>query len=207
MFLKFRKFQRSLFLIKLQFWGSATLLKKTPTQVLSCEICKIFKSNHFEKHRAQTLEERDSSTGIFLWILCNFLESFFVEHLLATTSNMMLFLFFIFADQWSLQTSCLICTSKNWKLSQSRILNKDANTFLKISSFFRCYCHVFAKVNQLPGFSISRLANVDDFLNVNIFFKCKLNINVSINDHSLYMCSTLLKTSFLLPHLFCNVDF
>ena len=65
----------------------------------------------------------------------------------------------------------------------------------------------FAIANQLPGFSISRLANVGDFLNVNIFFKCKLNINVSINDHSLYLCSMLLETSFLLPHLFCNVDF
>ena len=60
---------------------------------------------------------------------------------------------------------------------------------------------------SIPGFSISRLANVEDFFNVNIFFKCKLNINVSINDHSLYLCSMLLKTSFLLPHLFCNVDF
>ena len=47
---------------------------------------------------------------------------------------------------------------------------------------------------------------MEDVLNVNIFFKCKLNINMSINDHSLYLCSMLLKTSFLLPHLFCNVD-
>ena len=30
----------SLFLIKLQFWGLATLLKKSPTQMLSCEIYK-----------------------------------------------------------------------------------------------------------------------------------------------------------------------
>ena len=30
---------------------------------------------------------------------------------------------------------------------------------------------------------------------------------MSINDHSLYLCGMLLKTSFLLPHLFCNVDF
>ena len=30
---------------------------------------------------------------------------------------------------------------------------------------------------------------------------------MSINDHSLYLCSMLLKTSFFLPHLFCNVDF
>ena len=42
---------------------------------------------------------------------------------------------------------------------------------------------------------------------VNIFFKCKLNIYVSINDHSLYLCSMLHEASFLLCHLFCNVDF
>ena len=30
---------------------------------------------------------------------------------------------------------------------------------------------------------------------------------MSINDHSLYLCSMLLKTSFLLAELFCNVDF
>ena len=46
-----------------------------------------------------------------------------------------------------------------------------------------------------------------EFFNVNIFFKYKLNINVSVNDHSLCLCSMLLKTSFLLPHLFCNVNF
>ena len=115
----------SLFLIKLQFWGPATLLKKTPTQVLSCEICKLFKNNYFEEHlwmsgskllnlfsgkfcelfkntyfaedlRTTVFEtpvrrgslinkpaslmawthltvlERDSSTGISLWILWNF---------------------------------------------------------------------------------------------------------------------------------------
>ena len=41
---------------------------------------------------------------------------------------------------------------------------------------------------------------------MNVFFKCKLNINVSINDHA-YLCCMLLKTLFLLLHLFCNVDF
>ena len=30
---------------------------------------------------------------------------------------------------------------------------------------------------------------------------------MSINDHSLYLCSMPLKTSIFLPHLFCNVDF
>ena len=46
--------------------------------------------------------DRHPNTGVSLWILWNFQESFFVEHILATTSLMML-LFFFFADQWSLQ--------------------------------------------------------------------------------------------------------
>ena len=33
----------SLFLIKLEFWGPATFLTKTATQVLSCEICKLLR--------------------------------------------------------------------------------------------------------------------------------------------------------------------
>ena len=139
----------SLFLIKLQFWGPATLLKKTPAQMLSCEIYKLFKNNYFEEHlwtsaskhylkrdsntdaflwilwitqehlfleelqtassetlvrgsffnkvasvtawRLLTVLERDWGTVISLWILRNFWESFFAEHLLATTSHMMLF--------------------------------------------------------------------------------------------------------------------
>ena len=40
----------SLFLIKLEFCGPATLLKKTPTQVFSCKISKPFKDNDFEEH-------------------------------------------------------------------------------------------------------------------------------------------------------------
>ena len=39
---------------------------------------------------------------------------------------------------------------------------------------------------SIPGFSISRLANVEDFFNVNIFSKCKY---VRINDYSFkYVC-------------------
>ena len=34
----------------------------------------------------------------------------------------------------------------------------------------------FAIPTQLPGFSISRLANVEDFFDAHIFFKSKLNI-------------------------------
>ena len=43
-----------LFLIKLQSWRSATLFKRdsnTPTQMLSCEYCEIFKNIFFENHR------------------------------------------------------------------------------------------------------------------------------------------------------------
>ena len=39
--------------------------------------------------------ERDCLTVISLWILRNFQESFFAEHLLATTSHMMLFFSFL----------------------------------------------------------------------------------------------------------------
>ena len=54
------------------------------------------------------------------------------------------------------------------------MLNKDAACpSLKISLFFRCFSHIFAIANQLPGFQISRLANVEDFFNVNIFYECK----------------------------------
>ena len=78
-----------------------------------------------------------------------------------------------------------VYTNRNWKLSQSNIISKEAGPFLKIS-FFRCFSHIFAIANQLPGFSISRLANVEDFFNVNMFYK---NINVSINDNSFkYIC-------------------
>ena len=48
---------------------------------------------------------------------------------------------------------------------------------------------------------------MEDFCNIYIFYESKLNINVSISDHSLYLCSMLLKTLVLLRHLLCNVDF
>ena len=39
------------FLIKLQVLRPATLFKKTPTQVLSCEYCEIFKNSFFYRTR------------------------------------------------------------------------------------------------------------------------------------------------------------
>ena len=35
---------------------------------------------------------------------------------------------------------------------------------------------------SMPGFSISRLANMEDFFNVNIFFKCKC-VRIKKNIH------------------------
>ena len=59
----------------------------------------------------------------------------------------------------------------------------------KFTSFNIFYSNIFAIANWLPGFPISILANVKDFLNGNIFFKCKLNINVGLNDYSFkYIC-------------------
>ena len=40
----------SLFLIKLQSEVAANFIKKTPTQVFSCEYCEIFKNTYFEEH-------------------------------------------------------------------------------------------------------------------------------------------------------------
>ena len=36
----------------------------------------------------------------------------------------------------------VICTSRNWRLSQSELLSKNSGPFLKIS-FFRCFFHIF----------------------------------------------------------------
>ena len=44
----------SLFIIKLQALRHATSLKKAPTQMFSCEICKIFENTHFEEHLQTT---------------------------------------------------------------------------------------------------------------------------------------------------------
>ena len=50
----------------------AILLKKSPTQVLSCEICKLFKNNYFEYHlwtsTSKLYLKRDSNMGM-LWII------------------------------------------------------------------------------------------------------------------------------------------
>ena len=51
--------------------------------------------------------------------------------------------------------------------------------FLNIYFTLRCFSHSFAIANQLPGFSISRLANVEDFFDVGMLFKCKYKCEYS----------------------------
>ena len=79
-------------------WTTASELvqKETPIQVFSCEFCELFKNTYFKEHlrtagfktpvlgflfnkvptlsvrRPLAVLERDSSTGIVLWILRNF---------------------------------------------------------------------------------------------------------------------------------------
>ena len=70
---------------KVAVLGSATLSGKTPTQMLSCEICEIFKNNYFEEHlwpsASKLYLKRDSNTGVFLWILWRIYEQLVLKHL------------------------------------------------------------------------------------------------------------------------------
>ena len=61
----------SLFLIKLPFWGPATLLKKTPIQMLSCEIWKtaILKNIFLWETASKIFLKRDSNTDVLMEIL------------------------------------------------------------------------------------------------------------------------------------------
>ena len=56
--------------------------------------------------------------------------------------------------------------------NEKQFLSKDADLFLK-NFYFGCFFVIFTVANKLPGVSISKLANVEDFLNVDIFFNCK----------------------------------
>ena len=75
----------SLFLIKLQLWEPANLLKKAPTQVFFCEICKLFKSNYFEEHLWTSASKLYLKTDPAQVFSCEFFElvknTYFVEDL------------------------------------------------------------------------------------------------------------------------------
>ena len=44
----------SLFLIELQVWGPATVLKETPAKVFFCAYCEIFKNTYFQEKLQRT---------------------------------------------------------------------------------------------------------------------------------------------------------
>ena len=73
----------SLFLIKLQAFRPATVLKSTPTQTFSCEYCEILKSIYFEKHlwTAASVSQR------FSWVTPE-VESFSADLLQAGRCNL-----------------------------------------------------------------------------------------------------------------------
>ena len=73
------------FLVKLQFWGAATLLKKISTQVLFCEICELFKSNYFEEHLWMSTSK---SNVVFSCEFCElFKKTYFVKDLQTARSE------------------------------------------------------------------------------------------------------------------------
>ena len=78
------------FLIKLQFWGPATLLKKTPTQVLSCEIWKLFRNNYCEEHLWMSASKLylETPKQVFSRRFCELFKSnYFVEDLQTAVSE------------------------------------------------------------------------------------------------------------------------
>ena len=105
-------------------------------QLYQKRLCELFKNTYFKEQlrtagsetlvqgflfnkvaslmawRPLTVLERDSSTGIFLQVLCNFKESFFVEQILATLSCMMflllLLLFLQISEVCSLKPICQV---------------------------------------------------------------------------------------------------
>ena len=81
----------SLFLIKWQFWGPATLLKKTPTQVLSCEIYKLFKNNYLEEHLWTSASKhylKETRTQVLSCEFCELFQNiYFLEDLQTASSE------------------------------------------------------------------------------------------------------------------------
>ena len=75
----------------MQFWGAARLITKTPTQVLSGKISKIFKNNYFEEHletSTSNLYLKKTPTQVFSCKFCElFRNTFLVKDPKATGSK------------------------------------------------------------------------------------------------------------------------
>ena len=81
----------SLFLINLEFWGPAALLKRTLAQLLSCEIYKLFKNNYFKEHLWMSASKhylkRDSNSGASCEFCKLFKNTYFLEDLQTACSE------------------------------------------------------------------------------------------------------------------------
>ena len=131
----------------------------------------------------------------------------------AVWSNLLLFLTHQLFGRSHLESIIHLLRNQVVDLSKQKLKTvpycnfKVAGSFLKISFFFSCFSHIFVIAN-LPGFSISKLANVEEFLvHINIFSKCNYICEYKRLFVEIYLCSMLLQTLFSLPHLFCNVEF
>ena len=80
--------------------------------------------------------EKDSSTGIFLWILCNFQQSFFVEQPLGTTSRMMfIIIVIIFIIIIILQISEDFSLKSVYLMKQWQLRRRNSNARLILCSY------------------------------------------------------------------------
>ena len=70
---------------KVPVLGPWNFIKKTPTQVLSWEICKLYRNNYFEEHLSMSpskLYLKRDSTQVFSCEFCELLKNtYFVEDL------------------------------------------------------------------------------------------------------------------------------
>ena len=82
------------------------------------------------------------------------------------------------------ETRRLICTSRNWRLSQTEFLTKDADPFLADDFSSGVFSHIFTIANELTVFSISRLANMEDFFKGH----CVKSVQIWIYFWSVFSC-------------------
>ena len=122
----------SLFLKKLLDWRPKILLKETPTQVLFCEYCKIFKNTYFEKH-LRTTASVNSRSAIFQESL-------------------------VLPLKWNTLTSriSLQHTHSNLVSSYSDLFCKES--FLKKRLWHRCFTVSFAKFIKGPFYKTPPVA-------------------------------------------------
>ena len=90
---------------------------------------------HLKIRRPWAVLERDCSTCISLWILWNFYDNFFAEHLQFSRDVVFLFV----ADQWSLQPKINLFGGNNGKLGEG--IHKTVQSDVVIETRWEFHCH------------------------------------------------------------------